>query len=52
MKIKASVEECAQRRDGWWLITFRLEGRPHFATSKEPQPIGRDVFVEDGRVVG
>ena len=52
MKIKASVEHCAKRLDGKWLITYRANGRPHFATSKEPLPVGRDVLVEDGRVVG
>ena len=52
MKIKASVEECAQRRDGRWLITFRLDGRPCFATSDKPVEVGRDVEIKDGEVVG
>jgi hypothetical protein len=52
VKIKVSVEECAQRRDGLWLISYRANGWMHIATSKEPQPVGRDVFVEDGKVVG
>ena len=50
--MRVSVRSCVKRLDGKWLITYRANGRPHFATSKEPQPIGRDVFVEDGRVVG
>jgi hypothetical protein len=50
--MKVSVEHCTRRRDGLWLITYRANGRPHFATSKEAQPVGRDVEVKDGRVVG
>jgi hypothetical protein len=50
--VKVSVEHCTRRRDGLWLITYRANGRPHFATSDKPVEIGRDVFVQDGKVVG
>ncbi len=50
--MKVSVEHCARRRDGLWLITFRLEGRPCFATSDKPVEVGRDVEIKDGEVVG
>lgn len=49
---RVNVESCTPRRDGQYLITYRLGSSVYFAVSPKPAEPGTDVRVRDGKVIG
>ena len=52
MSTKVNVQSCSLRRDGQYLITYRVGASIYSALSAQPIPAGTDVRVHDGKVVG
>ena len=50
--MKVRVDECRLRRDGQWLVTFRVTpgAVTSHALSPVEVPVGRDVTVKNGKV--
>lgn len=48
---RVNVESCTPRRDGQYLVTYRVGGCLHSALSAHPVEPGTDVRVRDGAVI-
>jgi hypothetical protein len=51
--MKVRVDDCRERRDGQWIVFFKVAPGGLKATALSPVrvEIGRDCVVRDGRVV-